>query len=60
MSDFELCRSVALLMEDFNKPWAIAGGWAIDLFIGSITREHDDIEIVIFREDQYSIQSYLG
>lgn len=26
-------------------PWYVAGGWAIDLFLGEQTREHDDLEI---------------
>lgn len=60
MSQFELCSTFASLMKDFNKPWGIAGGWAIDLFIGSITRKHEDIEIAIFREDQCCIQKYLA
>jgi hypothetical protein len=27
--------------------WAIAGGWAVDLFLGRVTREHEDLEIVV-------------
>jgi hypothetical protein len=33
--------------------WAIAGGWAIDLWLGTApTREHHDIEIIIRRDRQ--------
>ena len=46
-------------MSEFNKPWAIAGGCSIDLFLGEITRDHDDIEIVIFRNDQLAVREYL-
>jgi hypothetical protein len=28
-------------------PWAIAGGWAIDLHVGHTTRAHDDLEICV-------------
>jgi hypothetical protein len=28
-------------------PWCVTAGWAIDLFIGEQTREHDDIEIAV-------------
>lgn len=28
-------------------PWYVAGGWAVDLFRGTQTREHGDIEIAI-------------
>jgi hypothetical protein len=33
-------------------PWWIAGGHAIDLFIGRVTRPHDDIDVEIFRKDR--------
>ncbi|WP_421383076.1 nucleotidyltransferase domain-containing protein [Bacillus salacetis] len=31
--------------------WAIAGGWALDLHIGKQTREHGDIDIIIWQKD---------
>ena len=34
----------------FKKPWFIAGGWAIDLSVGRVTRQHDDIDFCIFRD----------
>ncbi|MGM7683701.1 nucleotidyltransferase domain-containing protein [Cytobacillus sp. Hm23] len=48
---FEQCNRVNVLMSSYNKPWFIAGGWAIDLFIGKQTRPHHDLEIAIFRKD---------
>jgi hypothetical protein len=27
--------------------WCVAGGWALDLFRGQVTREHDDLEIAV-------------
>ncbi|MCD1259907.1 hypothetical protein B5M42_013805 [Paenibacillus athensensis] len=47
-------------MKNFNKCWAIAGGWSIDMFIGKVTRHHDDIEIIVFRQDQLSVQMHLA
>jgi hypothetical protein len=32
-------------LRDVREPWYIAGGLAIDLFLGRATREHEDIEI---------------
>ena len=46
-------------MKDFNPLWFIAGGWSIDLFLGKITRPHDDIEIAVFRQNQLELQRYL-
>ena len=33
-------------------PWWIAGGIAIDLFLGWETRPHEDVDIEMFREDR--------
>lgn len=33
------------------RPWCIAGGWALDLWHGRQTRDHEDIEFTILRED---------
>lgn len=46
-------------MSAFNKTWFFAGGWAIDLFIGRETRQHQDIEIALFRKDQLNLKEYL-
>jgi hypothetical protein len=50
---------IAKLMETFGKPWFIAGGWAIDLFLERVTRAHKDIEIAILRSDQLALKEYL-
>ncbi|WP_079510237.1 nucleotidyltransferase domain-containing protein [Mesobacillus jeotgali] len=56
---FEECRKINSLMSNFKQPWYIAGGWAIDLYLGKITRQHGDIEIALFRDDQFSLKDYL-
>jgi len=43
-------NSACSVFSDFKEPWFIAGGWAIDLAIGRITRHHSDIDFCIFRE----------
>ncbi len=37
--------------------WWIAGGWAIDLFIGQQTRDHADIDIAILRRDHLALRA---
>lgn len=32
---------------DVSVPWCVAAGWAVDLFRGEVTREHEDLEIAI-------------
>jgi hypothetical protein len=42
---------VAVAMRAAAVEWAVAGGWAIDLYLRETTREHEDIEIVVAPED---------
>jgi len=57
---FNLPLKIAALMRNFQSDWFIAGGWAIDLYLGEISRPHDDIEIAIFRRDQIALQNCLN
>jgi hypothetical protein len=56
---FELCGKVKTIMNKFGFSWFIAGGWAIDLFLGQETRIHEDIEIGIYRKHQIKIYHYF-
>jgi hypothetical protein len=38
-------------LHSLSVPWWIAGGWALDLFLGQVTRPHADIDVGIFRRD---------
>jgi hypothetical protein len=41
--------------------WAIAGGWAVDLHLGYLSRDHDDLEIAIPRSQQECLrQQWAG
>ena len=48
---------VARLFSTLTAPWWIAGGWAIDLFLGEQTRHHDDIDVLILRRDQRGVRT---
>ena len=48
------------VMEGFGHPWFIAGGWAMDLGIGRMTREHEDMDICIFREHAQEALDYFS
>jgi len=52
-------RAVAL-MGDFNAPWGLAGGWALDVFIGRQSRPHADIDIALLRTDQRLLRSRIS
>jgi Aminoglycoside-2''-adenylyltransferase len=30
-------------------PWCVVGGWAVDVFLGEQTRDHEDLEIAVLR-----------
>ncbi len=47
------------VFEDYDRPWAVCGGWAIDLFLNRATRPHKDVDFVVLRKDQLIIQEYL-
>jgi hypothetical protein len=47
------------IMENCKFPWYIAGGWSIDLAIGRKTREHKDMDIVVFREYIQDVLDYF-
>jgi hypothetical protein len=53
-------REVARFFAPLAAPWWIAGGWAIDLFLGRQTREHADIDVQILRRDQHAVRALFG
>lgn len=52
-------QRIVQLFQTFSHPWAVCGGWAIDLFVGHATRHHKDVDIAVFRDDQLAVQSFL-
>ncbi|WP_028560167.1 nucleotidyltransferase domain-containing protein [Paenibacillus pinihumi] len=48
------------LMSPIPVTWCFAGGWALDLFMGRQTREHGDIDIVLFRDEQLTMFNELA
>ncbi len=50
---------VAARLQDVSAPWYVLAGWALDLFLGRQTREHDDIEIGVPHDRFPAIQVAL-
>jgi hypothetical protein len=40
-------REAADLLGGLSVPWAVAAGWAVDLFRGGTARAHEDLEIAV-------------
>jgi hypothetical protein len=58
--DFAGLRSKLGVLSAFHRPWFVAGGWAVDLFLGRETRSQQDIDIAILREDQFELRRPLA
>ncbi|MEN0005883.1 MAG: hypothetical protein AAF798_17165 [Bacteroidota bacterium] len=55
----EVPKAIATLLAKYPGTWAVAGGWAIDLFLNQVTRSHQDIEIAIPRMEQLRLKAYF-
>jgi hypothetical protein len=53
-------QAVAQFFAPLSAPWWIAGGWAIDLFLGRRTRKHEDIDVQVLRRDQQAVRALFG
>ncbi|HET7673781.1 MAG TPA: hypothetical protein VFK11_04715 [Candidatus Saccharimonadales bacterium] len=48
------------LFANTNIDWWVAGGWALDLFLGRQTREHEDLDISVLRKDERKVRDFLS
>ncbi len=53
-------KQIANLLPDLNVPYWIAGGFALEIFVGRNYREHTDLDIVIRRDDQHIFRHHLS
>lgn len=56
---FEEVFQAAKVLDGYNLPWAVCGGWAIDLFLDRTIREHKDVDFAVLRTDQLILQEHL-
>lgn len=40
--------------------WAIGGGYAVEQFLGKQIRAHEDVDVIIFRDEQLQAQAWLN
>jgi len=55
----QLLLKTSILMSKVNIPWAICGGFALDLFLERDIRKHSDIDICVFEKDREKIFQYM-
>lgn len=58
-TDFADVHKAAQVLKGYDRPWAVCGGWAIDLCLNHLTRPHKDVDFAILRKDQLVMQGYL-
>lgn len=46
-------------LREATLPWYIAGGWALDVWHGTQTRPHEDLEFVVLRQDADHFRAIL-
>jgi GrpB-like predicted nucleotidyltransferase (UPF0157 family) len=47
------------LLEGQAAPWAVGGGWALDLWSGAPSRPHADVDLVVDRADAVEVLRHL-
>jgi hypothetical protein len=51
---------IAGALAGFDRPWWIAGGVGLDLWLGRATRPHGDVDVVLLRRDQSVLREHLA
>lgn len=57
---FDPLRQQLRHVERLPVAWYVAGGWAIDLFLDRVTRDHRDVDVAIARADQRQVYDHIG
>jgi hypothetical protein len=53
-------RDAASLLAGIDVPWWIAGGWALEMFRGTVTRPHSDLDVGVLRRDISTVLDRLS
>jgi hypothetical protein len=51
---------VPVVLAAVAAPWWLAGGWALDAFLGRTTRLHEDTDVLILRPDHVEVRRVLS
>jgi hypothetical protein len=47
------------LFADAPFAWGLAGGYAVEQFVGAPIRAHGDVDVIMFRDEQQLVQGWL-
>jgi Aminoglycoside-2''-adenylyltransferase len=59
-TDFAAVSAVCSLLSGLTVPYWIAGGWAIDLAVGRVTRDHADVDVMLLERDKRALWDELA
>ena len=60
LTTFAEVEKVASLLRDLPCEWYVCGGWAVDLFLGRVTRAHKDVDVSVARRNQLEVRQYMN
>jgi hypothetical protein len=47
-------------MASYPRPWALCGGWALDAWLGRVSRDHGDVDLSVFDADHQQLFDHLA
>ena len=50
---------LADVMASYPGRWSMCGGWAVDAWLGRVSREHGDIDLSVFVDEQRALHEHL-
>ena len=57
---FAAVGEVAAALDGAGVEYWLFGGWAVDVWVGRRTRDHDDIDVLVWRADEAAIDEALS
>ena len=55
----EIEAQIPEFMRDAEFPWAVCGGYALELFLNRELRAHGDIDLCVLEQDRAKILQYM-
>jgi hypothetical protein len=56
----EAVARLADVMGSYPRPWALCGGWALDAWLGRVSRDHGDVDLSVFDADHGDLFDHLA
>jgi hypothetical protein len=55
----DVAAPIVEAMSSYPAPWALCGGWAVDAWLGRHTRDHGDVDVSVYIQDQRVLLEHL-